>query len=97
MPNAAARVAASGSRLDEDGARLPAGEVHAWFAGTNQTVCGIPLRRAGLVRFAGVPWTDVRPESGGSADFVVERCPRCAAGMGERRDERPWRRTSPRP
>ena len=31
------------------------------------------------------------------ADEVARVCPRCAAGMGARRDERPWTRVNPRP
>jgi len=92
-----ASVAATGARVDDDGNRLPAGEAHAWLPGTNQTVCGLALSRSGLVRFAGVPWSDAHPESGGRADFVTVLCRRCAAGMGEHRDDRPWRRTAPRP
>jgi hypothetical protein len=93
----AARVAASSARVADDGERLPAGEAHAWFPGTNQTVCGLALNRSNLQRFAGVAWADARPESGGRADFVTQVCRRCAAGLGERRDDRGWRRTAPRP
>ncbi|MBA8955819.1 hypothetical protein ACFQU9_26045 [Actinomadura namibiensis] len=93
----AASVAASGTWRDPDGVRLPAGEVHAWTSGTNQTLCGLPLSRARLLRFPHVAWPDILPESGGSADRVQRVCPRCAAAMGRRRDERPWTRTDPRP
>ncbi|MDP9393573.1 MAG: hypothetical protein M3Q27_04600 [Actinomycetota bacterium] len=94
-----ASVAASGSWVDdEDGRRLPSGEVHAWEPGMNQTACGLALSRSQLSRFAGVSWSDVQPESGGAADRVDVVCPRCAAAMGgRRRDERRWHRTSPRP
>ncbi len=92
-----ASVAASGQWIDEEGVRQPAGAVHAWEPGTNQTLCGVPLNRAQLVRFPHVAWADVQPETGGSADEVVYVCPGCAAAMGRRRDHRPWRRTSPRP
>ncbi|OWA22951.1 hypothetical protein B9W64_02335 [Streptomyces sp. CS159] len=93
-------VAASGRRWDEDDGRwLPAGEVHAWEQGRNETVCGLSLHRSRLSRFAGVTWTDVLPESGGAADAVRRVCPRCAAAAGRRgADSRPaWRRVDPRP
>ena len=91
-------MAATAARLDPDGARLPAGEVHAWEPGRNETVCGRSLSRSGLVRFAGVRWPDVQPASGGAADFVQLVCPRCTAALTPRRDRgRPWRRASPRP
>ena len=93
-----AQVAASGEERSSDGIRLPAGEVHAWLAGANQTLCGIPLHRAGLHRFPGVRWADVDPVTGGAADAVRRVCPRCAAATGRRRDEhRSWKRRSPRP
>jgi hypothetical protein len=93
-----ARVAASGRWTDPDGLRLPAGEVHAWQPGTNQTLCGVSLSRSGLLRFAHVGWPDVQVESGGMADAVQVVCPRCAAAFrGRRRDERSWQRRSPRP
>ncbi|WP_122818301.1 hypothetical protein [Nocardioides pantholopis] len=92
-----AAVAASSRWTDPDGYRSPAGSVHAWLRGTNQTLCGIPLSRAGLMRFPHIQWADVQPATGRDADRVQEVCPRCAAGMGARRDERPWRRVNPRP
>ncbi|MDG9705485.1 hypothetical protein [Streptomyces sp. DH37] len=93
-------VAASGQWTDEeDNVRLPAGEVHAWEQGMNQTVCGLSLSRSRLGRFPHVTWTDVIPESGGAADRVQRLCPRCASVAGRRgADARPrWRRTNPRP
>ncbi len=93
-------VAASGRWTDEeDNVRLPAGEVHAWEQGMNQTVCGLSLSRSRLDRFPHVTWTDVIPESGGAADRVQRLCPRCASVAGRRgADARPrWRRTNPRP
>lgn len=92
-----AGVAASSEWVDEDGIRLPAGEVHAWLPGTNQTLCGLALSRTGLRRFSHVRWEDVQPESGGAADEVGRVCPRCAAGMGRRPKTRPWTRSAPRP
>lgn len=78
---------------------LPAGEVHAWEQGRNETVCGLSLHRSGLSRFPAVTWTDALPESGGVADAVRRVCPRCAAAAGRRgADSRPaWRRVNPRP
>ena len=81
-----AKVAASGTWTDpDDGVRLPAGDVHAWEPGTNQTVCGLPLSRARLGRFPHVPFAEVLPESGGAADRVGHLCPRCVAATGVRR------------
>ena len=92
-----ASVAATDGWVDPDGFRAPAGEVHAWVPGTNQTVCGVPLHRAGLRRFSHVDWRDAQPATGRDADQVTSVCRRCAAGMGQRRDERPWQRRNPRP
>jgi len=92
-----AAVAATGSWTDPDGIREPAGEVHAWHPGTNQTLCGLSLHRSRLLRFSHVDWRDVQPDTGRAADEVADVCPRCAAGMGRRRDERRWTRTNPRP
>ncbi|MBO3085762.1 hypothetical protein J4035_14045 [Cellulomonas sp. zg-ZUI188] len=90
-------VAATGTWTDPDGVRRPAGEVHAWRSGTNQTVCGLSLHRSRLTRFPHVAWADVQPATGAHADQVAVVCPRCAAAMGRRRDERRWSRTHPRP
>lgn len=93
-----AAVAASGSWIDPDeGIRAPAGEVHAWSPGANQTLCGLALSKAGLLRFPHIAWPEVQPESGGSADRVRRVCPRCAAAMGRRSRSRPWRGVAPRP
>ena len=93
-----AAVAATGQWVDpDDGIRYPAGEVHAWRQGRNETVCGLALSRAQLTRFPHVGWPDVQPESGRHAEEVQEVCRRCRAGMGARRDERGWTRTNPRP
>jgi len=91
------RVAATSEWRDEDAQRLPAGEVHAWEPGQNQTACGLALSRSGLLRFSHVGWADVQPDSGGAADQVEIVCPRCAAANGARRDEKSWTRDSPRP
>lgn len=93
-------VAASGQWVDaEDGRRLPAGEVHAWEQGRNETVCGLALSRSQLGRFPHIAWTDALPDSGGAADRVQRICPRCASVAGRRGEEaRPrWQRTNPRP
>jgi len=91
-----AAVAASGSGLDPDGGRLPAGEVHGWWHGHDETVCGLSLSRSGLVRFGGLLWPDVQPDSGGSADLVQAVCPRCTAALAPKGGTG-WRRTDPRP
>ncbi|WP_432058420.1 hypothetical protein [Streptomyces sp. bgisy022] len=94
-------VAASGQWTDEEEGRrrLPAGEVHAWQPGRNETVCGLSLSRSRLTRLAHVAWPDTFPESGGAADRVRRQCPRCASVAGRRGgDARPrWHRIDPRP
>ncbi|MDN4175472.1 hypothetical protein QWY28_21090 [Nocardioides sp. SOB77] len=90
-------VAATDSWTDPDGFRTPAGEVHAWLPGTNQTLCGIPVKKAGLGRFSHVEWADVQPATGRDADRVASVCHRCLAATGHRRDEKRWTRTDPRP
>jgi hypothetical protein len=92
-----ASVAATGEWTDPDGIRSPAGAVHAWLPGTNQTLCGQQLSRSQLLRFPHIQWADVQPATGRDADRVHEVCPQCAAAMGRRRDERPWKRVDPRP
>ena len=90
-------TAATGTRPGEEGHRLPTGEVHAWSPGINSTVCGLQLSRSGLDRFPHVPFRDALPESGGSADYVAEVCPRCRAAVLGRAGQQGWQRTSPRP
>ncbi|NYG54099.1 hypothetical protein [Nocardioides perillae] len=90
-------MAATDSWVDPDGVRAPAGEVHAWLRGTNQTLCGVPTKRAGLARFSHVEWADVQPATGRDADRVTSVCRRCLAATGHRRDSKPWTRTDPRP
>ena len=99
MPRAPkdAAVVATDSWTDPDGFRSPAGAVHAWLPRTNQTVCGRQLSKAGLLRFPHIQWVDVQPATGRDADRVSAVCPQCTAGMGARRDDRPWTRTNPRP
>ena len=92
------RTAAGGQWTDpEDGIRYPAGEVHAWEPGRNETVCGLSLSRSRLTRFPHVGWPDVQPESGRHAEEVQSVCRRCRAAQGGRRDDKGWQRTNPRP
>jgi hypothetical protein len=51
-----AAVAASSEWRGDDGIRQPAGDLHAWQPGTNQTLCGLALSRSRLLRFPHVPW-----------------------------------------
>jgi hypothetical protein len=92
-----AAVAATDTWTDPDGLRMPAGEVHAWLSGTNQTLCGLSTKQSRLDRFSHVDWCDVQPATGRDADRVADVCPRCAAATGRRRDTKPWARTNPRP
>ncbi|MGY1605079.1 hypothetical protein [Geodermatophilus sp. SYSU D00815] len=92
-----AAVAATGQWTDPDGVRRPAGEVHAWEPGRNETACGLSLSRSRLTRFPHVRWSDAQPESGRHSDEVQAVCRRCRAATGGRRDERGWTRTNPRP
>jgi hypothetical protein len=89
-------VAASSEWIDEHGVRQPAGEVHAWEPGKNQTVCGLALSRTGLRRFPHVPFDYAATDVVTEADRVGWICPRCTAATGGRR-RRGWTRTSPRP
>lgn len=92
-----ASVAATGIWTDPDGFRAPAGEVHAWLPGTNQTMCGLSTDKSLLRRFSHVDWLDAQPATGRDADRVTDVCHRCAAAMGQRRGTRAWTRTNPRP
>src|SRR4051812_45110667 len=93
-----AAVAAGDQWVDpDDGIRYPAGEVHAWQPGRNETGCGLALSRSRLVRFPPVGGADGRREWGRHAEGVQAVCRRCRAALGARRDERGWTRTNPRP
>ncbi len=92
-----AQVASSGDRLDDDLGRVPAGEVHGWYRGQNQTVCGLSLSRSRLRTFPGLSWADVQPASGGWADHVQDVCPRCRSAVEGRVPRRGWTRRDPRP
>ncbi|MCW2638522.1 MAG: hypothetical protein JWP76_828 [Dactylosporangium sp.] len=91
-------VASSGEWTDDDGVRQPAGEVHGWIPGTNQTVCGLALSRSRLRRFPHVRWEYVATDVLTGTDQVGWICPRCtAAAGGPRPDRRSWSRVNPRP
>jgi hypothetical protein len=86
-------VAASSSWRDDEGTRLPSGDVHAWWPGQNQTLCGVPLSRARLDRFPHVLWIDALWISDTAEDPpVMAMCRRCAAAAGPRRRRRTDRR-----
>lgn len=91
-------VAASGQARGEDGIRQPAGDAHAWLPGTNQTLCGVPLARAGLIRFPHVPWEYRSSDVLTDRDEVRHLCDHCLAATRPRGDRgRRWERVSPRP
>jgi hypothetical protein len=91
-----ASVVASRQWTAPDGSRAPAGTVHAWVPSTNQTVCGLALKRERLWWFPHISWADVQPATGRHGDEVSEVCPKCAAGMGVRRGQKRWTRNEPR-
>lgn len=93
----AASVAASSGWIDDQGVRQPAGEVHAWLPGTNQTLCGLAMSRSRLRGFAHVPFEYAATDVALPTDEVRHICPRCTAATGQRRDRRPWQRVAPRP
>lgn len=88
-------VAASSEWRDEDGIRQPGGDVHAWWPGTNQTLCAVPLHAARLGRFQHVLWVDALWLAE-TTDRPGVVCPRCVAAAGGRSTQR-WRRVNPRP
>jgi hypothetical protein len=92
-----ASVAASSEWIGDDGVRQPAGEVHAWVPGGNQTVCGLQLSRSRLRRFAHVRFDFRATDVVTGTDQVRYICDRCVAAAGQGRGERSWTRTSPRP
>ena len=53
-----AAVAATDEWTDPDGIRSPAGAVHAWLVGTNQTPCGEQLSKSQLTRFPHIQKAD---------------------------------------
>ncbi len=87
-------VAASSEWYDAESGRQPAGDAHAWYPGTNQTLCGLALSRSVLHRFAGVPWTDVPVlAESGAAGRPVRVCPKCLAATRRERGRPHWRRS----
>jgi hypothetical protein len=91
-----AATAASSEAVGPDGIRGPAGDVHAWLAGTNQTVCGLALSRTRLRRFPHVAFDFRGTDALTAEDAIGHICPRCVAATTAR-DTRPWKRVSPRP
>ena len=91
-------VAASGEVRGPEGVREPAGALHAWIPGTNQTLCGVPLHRAGLRRFSHETWEYHSTDVLTPADRIGWLCPDCLAAAGpRRRDARRWQRHNARP
>ena len=78
-------VAASGQRTDACGIRQPAGEVHAWRHGRNETVCGLSLSRSRLGRFPHVPFDFQATDVLTSQDPIGRICPHCLAALRPRR------------
>ncbi|HEY0697869.1 MAG TPA: hypothetical protein VGD43_08670 [Micromonospora sp.] len=97
VPSGGPAVAASSGWTDADGVRQPAGEVHAWEPGRNETVCGLALSRSHLRRFPHVAFDYSATDALGPADRVGRICPRCVAATGGRRQRRAWTRQAPRP
>jgi hypothetical protein len=91
-------VAASSTWRDPDNVRQPAGDVHAWWPGTNQTLCGTPLSRARLDRFPHVLWADAVWTEGTAEPGapIMALCRRCAAAARPRRDRTGHRRRTVR-
>ncbi|SDO65031.1 hypothetical protein [Lentzea jiangxiensis] len=90
-------VAASSSWRDDEGTRMPSGDVHAWWPGQNQTLCGVQLSRARLARFPGVLWIDAVWVAETDADApVMGLCRRCTAATRPKKD-RPSRLARRRP
>jgi hypothetical protein len=79
-----AAVAASSQWTDDVGVRQPAGEVHAWRPGRNQTECGLALSRSALRRFPHVPFDFRASDSLTGSDRIGRICPRCVAATRSR-------------
>ncbi|AEV83062.1 hypothetical protein ACWT_2043 [Actinoplanes sp. SE50] len=94
-----AATAASSQVNGPDGSRAPAGEVHAWLPGTNQTLCGLALSRTRLVRFPHQRFDYRASDVTGAGDDIGFICPKCVAATTPRdqRDGRGWKRVAPRP
>jgi hypothetical protein len=97
---AKACIAATGEWRGDDGIRMPAGAVHGWLPGQNQTVCGLPLSRAGLRVFPHLPWDYRDTDVLGPSDRVAYVCEGCLAALRDRPrrgQHKGWTRRSPRP
>jgi hypothetical protein len=81
-------VAASSNWRDDENTRMPSGDVHAWWPGQNQTLCGVPLSRARLDRFPHVLWIDALWINETGSTPVMAMCRRCAAAAGPRGQRR---------
>ncbi|WP_249713774.1 hypothetical protein [Rhizomonospora bruguierae] len=91
-------VAASSRATSVGGTWVPAGAVHAWPPGQNQTLCGLPLASSGLRPFPHVRWEYQRSDRLGATDEVRHVCRRClAASLSHAEHGRAWTRTAPRP
>lgn len=77
-------VAASSQQTDAFGIRQPAGEVHAWHRGRNETVCGLSLSRSRLRRFPHVPFDFQSTDVLTAQDPIGRVCPRCLAALRPR-------------
>ncbi|WP_082372775.1 hypothetical protein [Nocardia sp. NRRL S-836] len=93
MPATPAVAASSGWR-DDEGVRMPSGDVHAWWPHQNQTLCGLPLHRARLDRFPHVLWIDAVwiHDTAAPGTPVIALCRRCTAAVRPRARGRPGRR-----
>ncbi|MDI6104159.1 hypothetical protein QLQ12_36765 [Actinoplanes sp. NEAU-A12] len=94
-----AAIAASSEVPGPDGARAPAGELHAWLPGTNQTLCGLALSRTRLMRFPHERFDFRASDTTAPGDDIGYICPRCLAATTPRdqRQGRGWKRVAPRP
>ncbi|PWK83685.1 hypothetical protein C8D88_110141 [Lentzea atacamensis] len=81
-------VAASSGWRDDEDIRMPSGDVHAWWPGQNQTLCGVPLSRARLDRFPHVLWIDALWINDTAGAPVMAMCRRCAAAARPRTQRR---------
>jgi hypothetical protein len=94
-----AATAASSQISGPDGTRAPAGELHAWLPGTNQTLCGLALSRTRLIRFPHHRFDFRTSDTTAAGDDIGFICPRCVAATTPRhqRDGHGWERVAPRP
>jgi hypothetical protein len=94
-----AATAASSEVPGADGTRAPAGELHAWLPGTNQTLCGLALSRSRLIRFPHQRFDFRATDVTAAGEEIGYVCPHCVAATTPRdqRDGRGWKRVAPRP